>query len=257
MGRKHILIILAASIVLLAILWAYPAYRSPPIPQARLRLDDQDTWTELADTRLVPRVFEDAAAARRTFGFDIRRAGLLPVRVEIENRGAHPVRLNPPQTFLVDRQGLAWPLLIAGQARDRLAEALGEKKASGGIPAASLWIAEAPVLTEFAMEVAVKPGSDAAPPGSWQDWLGRLLGEARESLENRSRRALLTRFLRNPAVPAGESAVGYLFFPGREDEVREAESLRLAVEQNGRVQVARIALAPAPRPEDQSRPMAR
>lgn len=250
MFRARKLIALLPPLILAAAGLAWFAYgtRTAPSPEP------ETAWIELAELR-VAAALEDSDTARRTFGFDIHGAGLLPVRLAIENRGAHPARLDPPRIFLIDGQGLAWPLLTAGQARSRLAEALGEGKAPKHTPGAKQWIEAAPVLTGFALNVFLRDEPEAVASGR-SGWLGRLLGEERESPEQRSRRDLLSRFLRNPPLPAGKTALAWLFFPGRE-EVRGAEILRLAVETEGRVRIASIPLAPTAAPVDQPRAMAR
>lgn len=249
--RIRLAITLLPLLILAAAGPAWFAYDTRTVPSP----EPEAVWIELAELQVAAAALEDSDTARRTFGFDIRGAGLLPVRLAIENRGAHPARLDPPQIFLIDGQGLAWPLLTAGQARSRLAEALGEGKAPKHTPGAKQWIDAAPILTGFALDVFPRDEPEVATPGH-DGWLGRLLGEARESPEQRSRRDLLSRFLRNPPLPAGQSALAWLFFPGRE-EVRGAETLRLAVDVEGRVRIASIPLAPAAAPVDQPRAMAR
>lgn len=253
MSRTRIAIVLLLPLILAAAVLAWFAYgtRTPSLPQP----EPDAGRVELAGTRVAASALEDPDEARRAFGFDIRGAGLLPVKVVIENRGTHAARLNPPQTFLIDGQGLAWPLLTADQARGRLAETLGEGKKPKLEPGARQWIEAAPILTGFALDVFIQ-GEPGAAASVRSDWLGRLLGEERESPEQRSRRDLLSRFLSNPPLPAGNTAVAWLFFPGR-DEVRGAETLRLAVEAEGRVQLARIPLAPAAASADQPRAIAR
>jgi hypothetical protein len=239
------LLVAAAALALLAALSPPPAPLPKPEP-AGIR-------AELQGVALAVEVLEAPEAARRRFGFDIRAAGLLPVRLAVANRGTRTARLNPPQTFLIDGQALAWPLLTADQARDRLAE-----KSAGGKPARSSlsarqWTEAAAILTGFALDVFVRRRPAEVPTG-WSGWLGSLVEGQREAPENQARRDLADKFLRNPPLRPGESAEAYLFFPGRE-EVRGAETLRLAVEVDGRVEVLRIPLAPPPS-ADHSLPMA-
>lgn len=75
---------------------------------------------EVQGVRLSASAQHDRQRAAELFGFDIRGAGLLPVHLSIHNQSHQAVRINPAQTFLIER-GLAWPLLTADQARRRLA----------------------------------------------------------------------------------------------------------------------------------------
>jgi hypothetical protein len=54
------------------------------------------------------------------FGFNIRKAGLLPVRFVIDNQAQARVSVYSAQTFLLDCEGQAWPLLTSEQAYDRV-----------------------------------------------------------------------------------------------------------------------------------------
>jgi hypothetical protein len=230
-------LLLAAGLVLAAIgglrLTAEPAARPDP----------ESAGVEIHGVRLAAEAIEEPGAARRAFGFDLRGAGLLPVRLVLENHAGQAVRLIPQQTFLIDRQGLAWPLLTAGQAKERLAAVLPPGDSVAKRRNAKEWVDAASQLTAYALDGFVRQGRVEAKPG-WRGWLGRLLGSEWAAAENRSRRDLVDGFLLNPAVPPGATAEAYLFFPGR-GEARGAEALRLALEIDGRVLAAAVPLAPA------------
>ena len=51
--------------------------------------------------------FENRQSAKKTFGFDIRKAGLLPVQLAFQNEGEETVTLIPEQTFLIDDKNRA------------------------------------------------------------------------------------------------------------------------------------------------------
>ena len=55
--------------------------------------------------------FVEPDSAKQAFGFDARAAGLLPVQLTFQNDSPHEVRVNPGQTFLIDQQNNAWPIL--------------------------------------------------------------------------------------------------------------------------------------------------
>lgn len=153
---------------------------------------------------------EDGKQALEFFGFDVRGAGLLPVLVSIANHGGGVVRLVPRQSFLVDAESQAWPLLTSAQALARLGRA-GVQPTPAHAPTAL----ELEALSGFALDLTA--GQDfsedgAAPPG------------------RRASQHIAAKTPQNPAIPPGRVASGVLFFPGRE-EAQGARRLRLCYAQ--------------------------
>lgn len=186
-------------------------------PVAPLALPEgQAQAVEAAGVRFQAQAFEEPRQAVKAFGFDLRGAGLLPLRISISNHGGGAVKIIPRQTFLIDLDGQAWPLLTSGQAASRLG-------AAAAMPAPARPLAPTPAaldaLTGFALDMVAGPAfvgeaEGYAPPGNsiGQDLAGKVL--------------------RNPSVPAGQVASGVLFFPGRE-EAHGVRSLRLCYAQGG------------------------
>jgi len=107
---------------LLLTLTLFPActpHREEPLSVPRLPPDAQSF--RLFNTTFQANLYTAAQAARTVFGLDGRTAGLLPVRCLIEHRGRTALYLLPQQSFLLDRQQRAWPLLTGDQVRNRLA----------------------------------------------------------------------------------------------------------------------------------------
>lgn len=186
---------LLAGLALLAaaLLVSFVARRNPPAQPERL-----STPVASGDVSFQAMAYADPRQAQATFGFDIRGAGVLPVRVRIDNRGKDAVRLVPRQTFLIDLDGQAWPLLAAAQAAKRLEQG-GHPRQAPRPPAAD----DLDALTGFALELA---------------------DDGREPSGDRPR---------NPPIAAGQAAAGVLYFPGA-DEARGARNLRLCYEQGGK-----------------------
>jgi hypothetical protein len=246
-----------AVLVLAAAAPVYMARRGPMAPAPKP--PPNAARVEVQGALVTAEVYEEAGAAQRAFGFDIRGAGLLPVGLVVDNRSPNAIRINPQQTFLIDRRNLAWPLLTADQARDRVAAGMAPEETAKNSAGAEQWLKAAGTLTGFALDVFVQDPAGAAnpAPAGWRAWFGALVPGDGQAREKRIRRNLIEKFLRNPRLQSGESALGYLFFPGRE-EARGAEVLRLGLELDGHVRVVQIPLAPAPPAvADQSRPMAR
>lgn len=209
--------------------------RKPPVPVA------EAAWSAVEGSegaRVALRLLANAEVARQAFGMDLRSAGMLPVRVAIVNPGPLPLRIDAPQTFLIDRQGLAWPLLTLDQAEARL-KTLGNPGA-GPKPDGEPWTQVPETLTGFALDIVPSKGPDPGQAGS--GGLGAWLRFLRDSpsLEQRVLDDLTARCPRIPELRPGQTAEGYLFFPGGSGEAQEAVLLRLGVALAGSVRVMTI-----------------
>jgi len=202
--------------------------RVAPIPLP----DAQADHVEVAGVKLVARPYVDVREAKAAFGFDIRGAGLLPVRFVIDNQSDEVVQVVPGQTVLVDAEGNAWPLLTSDQAYRRVKGKveMGETFLGAAKPATLLGAAGA--LAGFA--VGVLTGENLAETTS----KGAVLGAAAGAMGGGANRYdevgsqvsndLARQSLQNRRVGRGELAYGYLFFPGH-DEAQSAKSLRLGI----------------------------
>jgi hypothetical protein len=76
--------------------------------------------TEAAEATIAAKAYDGKDEAGNAFGFDIRGAGILPVQVIFDNKGAHSLEILPAQTFLVDEANNLWPILDANLAYDRM-----------------------------------------------------------------------------------------------------------------------------------------
>jgi hypothetical protein len=177
---------------------------------------------ESAGTRFQALAYANREQAGAAFGLDLRGAGLLPLRISIDNRGGAALKLIPRQTFLIDVKGQAWPLLTSSQAFGRLEGAGIQGPSAPKLPA----LDDLEAHTGFALNLVA---SDRFA--------------ANAQAETRIGNTLQERSLRNPQVPAGKVASGVLFFPGRE-EAEGAQRLRLCLEQEGRVKFLDLPLNP-------------
>lgn len=196
--------------------------------------------------------YVDSAIAKQAFGFDIRGAGLLPVRLAIDNRSRNVIQVDPRQTFLIDRRGMAWPLLTGEQAYRRVLEATSLAERTGNAGPSALLGAATGTLTGFAIGFLLHGGFAGGAQGALLEHaaggavVGAITGGSRDTapLEERIRRDLASQSLRNQRLQAGALAQGYLFFPGK-DEAVSADSLRLGLELDGYPQVVNVPLVPA------------
>lgn len=198
-------------------------------------------WIEVQGLRIAGQALQTADGAKQAFGFDIRGAGLLPIRLAIEHRGKAVAGIDAPQTFLVDREGLAWPLLTAAQARARLPAAV-ESEATGHRAAAAYWKNAPETLTGFALDLGIRgaPDPDLDEGSPYNSWWKMIRGLDAPAAEMRVRERLTRNSLRNPSLGAGQAVEGYLLFPGRADEAKAIAILRLGLAMDGEVRVVEI-----------------
>lgn len=212
---------------LLIVLITVPAcspHKDGPVPVPRLPLVGHNTLS-LQNVTLAAELYADARAASQVFGFDIRAAGLLPVRCLIDNRGRTPLIIHPQQSFLIDRQNLAWPLLTGEQARNRIATAaLADSARHTALT--RLW-GETPGASGGGLAFGLhREGIQQATGG----FLGRMNSKRALSLDTR----LSSARPRGPfySIESGSQAEAYLLFPGRQ-EAQDAVNLRLGLEIEG------------------------
>ncbi len=202
---------------------------------------------DVAGAKVVANAFAEPAQAKKALGFDARGAGLLPVRFVLDNKSSGTVRLRPDQTFLIDDQGQAWPVLTADQAHKRVRAHVGVGETVKGAGETTVLGGAAGAVAGFAIgvlsggDVAESIGKGAAVGAS----AGAIGGGASryQSLDRQIREDLEQNSLRIQRIPQGELAYGYLFFPGK-DEAESPRTLRLALEVAGQSRVVELDLGP-------------
>lgn len=210
--------------LLAAALLAACSDREEPVAAAPARLPASlAARLEAEGVGFQAQALEDGAQAAAALGFDAPGAGLLPVRISIDNQGGGPVRIVPRQTFLIDAGGDAWPLLTSTQALARLERA--------AVPARAPAPGELETFTAFALDLVAGPAFSANPAAA-------RAGE-------RASRSPAEKSLRNPAIQAGQVASGVLFFPGG-GESRGARGLRLCYEQGASLKFLMLPLGAPP-----------
>ncbi|MGR9053496.1 MAG: hypothetical protein ACU84J_12685 [Gammaproteobacteria bacterium] len=186
---------------------------------------------EIRGALLAATSYVDDGKAEAAFGFDIRAAGLLPVRLVIDNQSGMGLGIEPQQTFLIDRKGQAWPLLTREQAFKRVKDEVEIGETFKGAIKPSLMFGAAGAVAGFAVGVLTGDIGEAVAKGAALGaGAGALYGGVSRQKEYGSEisKGLMRNALRNERVKPGELAYGYLFFPGR-DEAESAAALRLGL----------------------------
>lgn len=232
---------------LLTLLLACATYgeRVAPVPFPEAQSDHVD----VDGAKVVARAFSSDKEANKAFGFDIRGAGLFPIRFVIDNQSLSTTRVRADQTFLIDAQGQAWPLLTAEQAYQRVRShvELGETAKGTGKPAVLLGAAGALAGMAVGIVTGENVGEITAKGAAAGAAAGALFGGTKryDELDQQIRQDLLRESLRNERIRPGELAYGYLFFPGKE-EALSANSIRLGLNLGDKTHIVTINFA-APR----------
>lgn len=156
-------------------------------------------------------------AARAVFGFNIIRAGLLPVQIVYDNKGPFTFEVNPGQTFLENDRGELYQVLDEQSAYERVSQAqdlpaairgVGKGAALGGAAGALLGAAIGVVAGRSAGEYAMR---GAAAGGA----LGALWGAtaADDTTARQITNDLAQRSLRQAPLKPNELGRGIMFFP--------------------------------------------
>ncbi len=186
------------------------------------------------------RAWNNEEEARQAFGFNIVRAGLLPVQVSFDNRGDKTLAIVPSQTFLSNQKQEIFPVLSDREAYERVNRGTrvqetvkGAAKGGllGGTTGALIGTAVGVVAGHSAGDFALRGLTMGAASGA-------VLGGAGAAGNTQVPRSItedLTRHdLKNTPLKPGELAYGLILFPG-EAGVPQALRLQLKDVNTGQV----------------------
>ena len=176
--------------------------------------------------------FAEQATAKEAFGFDIKKAGLLPVQVVMDNRSGGKVQVVLEQTFLVDNNNRYWNLITNRAAVERVTKAsqagtifAGAGKGAGwGAATGAVLGAAFGILTGESVAESAGRGAVAGAAG------GAVLGGAQGATDPKRQRTISEdirdKGLEGKVIPEQGLANGFLFFPA---EAQSARELRLQI----------------------------
>ena len=175
---------------------------------------------------------EDAAAA--IYGYDIRKAGILPVQLTFENDGTQIARINPRQTFLIDNENNAWPVLSLEKTHQRTSKYvdIGETVKGAGKPALKMGAAGAIAGLAAGIVSGNNIGESMATGAVIGAAGGAIVGgaEASQSQNKTIKQDLSEKTVKNDPILPGRLGYGTMFFPGnRDSEAKTAHRLRLNI----------------------------
>jgi hypothetical protein len=174
--------------------------------------------------------FADQTSAKEAFGFDIKKAGLLPVQVVMDNRSGDQVQVVLDQTFLVDDDKRYWNLISNRAAVERVTKATQSGEILGGAAKGAGWGAATGAVLGAAFGVLTGESvADAAGTGAAVGAAGgAVYGGAQKGTDPQQPRTiaddLRDKGLEGKIIPDQSLANGFLFFPA---EAQSARELRL------------------------------
>ena len=210
-------------------------YKAKPLP---FRLPSSyPNATQVAGATVGAEAYIDRTKAQQLFGFDIRGAGITPVQVAFDNTGKTPLKINPGQTFLEDKDGQLWPILDNRFAYERVTkyaqthEIFKEGAYKGFLGGIAGALVGAAVGVISGRDVASSIGRGAAVGAAGGAVLGGVSGaESAGAARRRVMDDFRNKSLENKAVAPGDLSYGFLFFPG---EAQSAQRLRLQLIEEG------------------------
>lgn len=205
--------------------------------------------------KITARAFVNPEKAAESFGFNIRKAGILPVQVTFQNDSNQKVEIQSDQTFLIDDSSQAWPLLSLDQTylRTRKHVEVGETLVGAAAPSVLLGTAGAVAGAAIGIVSGSNVGEAMGKGAAAGAAAGAIAGGARsyEETGRKIREDLRNKRLGNEVIEPRQLTYGVLFFPGEPgDEARNASRLRLSLKVGEEKKLAIINLEPRFRRED-------
>lgn len=202
---------------------------------APIKLPDATTGVVVGEgLKVSAQAFTDSEEAQKAFGFDAVKAGLLPVQVTFMNDSPETVRVNPEQTFLIDQNNNAWPILTLEKTYQRTQGLVDIGETAKGTAKPALLGAAAGAIAGLAVGIVTGENiGEAAGKGAAIGAAGgALIGGGQSYLKSgeRIRDDLASKNLNNDAILPNQIAYGVLFFPGAPGkEAQGASEVRLAL----------------------------
>ncbi len=202
---------------------------------APIRLPETaSNMVEINGLKISAQAYTDGATAEAVYGFDARRAGLLPVQVTFQNDGVLPVSVNPEQTFLLDNQQNAWPILDKEKTYERTKKFVDIGETAKGTAKPALLLGAAGAVAGLA--IGIVSGNNIGETMGQGAAIGAAAGaigggvDAYAKSGRRIKDDLAGKTMKNRPILPGQIAYGTLFFPGTsDDEAESARELRLAL----------------------------
>jgi hypothetical protein len=215
-------------------------YRAIPVRQ----MGDYPGQASLPGLNVGAVAFYDSQELTTLFGFDLKKAGVVPVQIAIQNTGASDVTALAGST-VTDEAGLVWEVLPSDEVFRRVDNYTGGSlSADQGVKRAALWGLAGAIV---GAAVGVVSGSDVASSAGKGAAVGVAAGASsailgigpQEDESGNIVRDFSSRSLDHRAVAPGQSVHGFLYFPA---ESKRPRRLSLNISVDGHPQTLSLAL---------------
>jgi hypothetical protein len=202
---------------------------------APIRLPETaSNMVEIDGLKISAQAYTNPEAAQATYGFDARRAGVLPVQVTFQNDSHTQVSVNSDQTFLIDNQQNAWPILSLEKTYERTHKFVQVGETAKGTVTPALLLGAAGAVAGAA--IGIVTGSNVGEAMGKGAVIGAAAGaigggsSAYAKSTRQIKQDLTDKNMKNKPIQPGQIAYGTLFFPGTPgDEAGSAKELRLSL----------------------------
>jgi hypothetical protein len=188
--------------------------------------------------------YYDSKQLDQLFGFDLKKAGVVPVQVHLRNTGSRPLIVEPGST-IVDQAGNTWDVLPSTVVFDRIDKytsgslSMGEgakRTALWGLAGAVVGAAVGVVSGTNVGEAVGKGAAAGAAAGASSAIMG--LGD-KDDTSGQVVRDFSSRSIDQTTIAPGDEAHGFLYFPA---ESKQPRTLNLKVSEGGAHQTLQLAL---------------
>jgi hypothetical protein len=235
---------LALGVLILALIFQGCATYEPKVQPFKLP-EASANVQRVAGAYVAARAWDKEEEAQQAFGFNIIRAGLLPVQVSFDNRGGQTLVIVPSQTFLINRLQEISPVLSDSEAYERVSRGTKVQETVKGVTQGALLGTATGALIGAAVGVVAghSAGEYALRGLTMGAATGAVLGGAQGATETQVPRSitedLSRRNLRNTPIKPGELAYGLILFPR---EAGQPQALRLQLKDQDTGQVYTLTL---------------
>lgn len=192
--------------------------------------------------------YVDEKAASDAFGFNVRKAGLIPVQLSFQNEGEKSVAVISEETFLVDSNNNAWPINSQERTYQRIEKHVdvGETVAGAGKPALLMGAAGAVA----GLAIGIITGENIGEAMGKGAVIGAAAGAVGGGISGytkanaKIRDDLRTKTLSNNLILPNQIAYGFLFFPGFPEEAKDARTLKLTLAFDEKIETVNLVLTP-------------
>lgn len=210
--------------------------------------DNSPDSVNINGLKLSATAYTDREKAKKAFGFDIRKAGLLPVQLVFQNDGTDVIGLIGDQTFLIDTENQAWPVISSERTYERVKKhvEIGETMAGTAKPGLLLGAAGAVAGLAVGIVTGENIGEYAGKGAVIGGTAGALGGGAKgyQDARKKIKQGLRNQTLKNQEIMPGQIAYGMIFFPGYDEEAQSTARLKLTLSFSGDSRAVTLPLGP-------------